>query len=89
MDLAGDGQLDLVRLSGPTPGFYERNHDQNWENFVPFESFPNIDWNDPNLRLVDLTGDGHADILVTENEALTWYPSLAERGFGSSSSTTV
>jgi hypothetical protein len=62
------------------------NHDQRWENFVPFESLPNIDWNDPNMRLVDLTGDGHADILITENEVLRWYPSLAELGFGSSSS---
>lgn len=89
LDLAGDGQLDLVELSGATPGFYERNQDQNWENFVPFESLPNVNWSDPNLRFVDLTGDGHADILVTENEALTWYPSLAERGFGSASSTTA
>lgn len=89
LDLAGDGQLDLVDLSGPTPGFYERNDDQNWEGFVPFESLPNVNWNDPNLRFVDLTGDGHADILVTKNEVLTWYPSLAERGFGSASSTTT
>jgi RHS repeat-associated protein len=89
LDLAGDGQLDLVQLRGSASGFYERNHDQNWESFVPFESLPNVDWNDPNLRFVDLTGDGHADILVTENEALTWYPSLAERGFGSSTSAAV
>jgi RHS repeat-associated protein len=86
IDLAGDGQLDLVELSNGTPGFYERNHDQNWESFVPFKSLPNLNWNDPKLRFVDLTGDGRADILVTENEALTWYPSLAERGFGTSSS---
>ena len=26
MDLAGDGQLDLVEFDGPTPGFYERNY---------------------------------------------------------------
>jgi hypothetical protein len=58
IDLAGDGQLDLVELSNGTPGFYERNHDQNWESFVPFESLPNVNWNDPNLRFVDLTGDG-------------------------------
>src|SRR6185436_13089480 len=25
---------------------------------------------------------GHADILITENEAFTWHPSLAEEGFG-------
>lgn len=84
MDLAGDGQLDLVQISGPVPGFFERNYSQNWENFVPFESIPNVLWNDPNLRLIDLTGDGHADILVTENEVFTWYQSLAEKGFKSS-----
>ena len=84
MDLAGDGQLELVEMSGPVPGFYERTHDRNWENFVPFQSIPNISWNDPNLRLVDLTGDGHADILITENEVFTWYQSLAEKGFESS-----
>ena len=30
-----------------------------------------MNWNDPNMRFVDLTGDGHAGILGTENEALT------------------
>ena len=50
--------------------------------FVPFESVPNLPWNDPNLKFLDLTGDGHADILITENDAFTWYPSLAEEGFG-------
>ncbi len=84
MDLAGNGQLDLVEMSGPVPGFYERTHDENWESFVPFQSIPNISWNDPNLRLVDLTGDGHADILITENEVFTWYQSLAKKGFESS-----
>ncbi|TFH39602.1 MAG: toxin, partial [ANME-2 cluster archaeon] len=82
MDLAGDGQLDLVQLSGPVSGFYERTHDHHWERFTPFISLPNINWNDPNLKFVDLTGDGHADILITEDQAFTWYPSLAETGFG-------
>src|SRR5512135_2929862 len=34
------------------------------------------------MRFVHLTGDGHADILITESEALTWHPALAEKGFG-------
>jgi hypothetical protein len=58
MDLAGDGQLDLVELSGPVSGFYERTPDQHWERFTPFASLPNLDWNDPNLKFLDLTGDG-------------------------------
>lgn len=33
-------------------------------------------------RFVDLDGDGHADILITEQEVFTWYSSLAEAGFG-------
>jgi Salmonella virulence plasmid 65kDa B protein/Insecticide toxin TcdB middle/C-terminal region/Insecticide toxin TcdB middle/N-terminal region len=82
LDLAGDGSLDVVQLERPVSGFFERTEDERWESFVPFESAPNVRWNDPNLRFIDLTGDGHADILITEDEALTWYPSLAEEGFG-------
>ncbi len=82
LDLAGDGQLDLAVFAGLTPGFFERTPDEGWEPFRPFESLPNLAWNDPNLRFVDLDGDGHADILVTEADVFTWHPSLAEEGFG-------
>jgi RHS repeat-associated protein len=82
LDLAGDGQLDVAQFETPVSGFYERTHDERWDSFVPFGSVPNLFWNDPNLKFVDLTGDGHADIFITENDAFTWYPSLAEEGFG-------
>jgi hypothetical protein len=81
LDLAGDGQLDLVDLEAPTPGFYERTDDERWKTFTPFVSLPILNWNSPDLKFVDLTGDGHADILLNEDEALCWYPSQAEAGF--------
>lgn len=81
LDLAGDGQLDLVQLRTQTPGFYERTANEDWEPFKPFVSQLNISWDEPNLRFVDLNGDGHADVLITEHEAITWYPSLGEEGF--------
>jgi hypothetical protein len=82
LDLAGDGQLDLVELDGPTPGFYERTDEKSWSPFRPFDSLPVLDWSDRNQKFVDLTGDGHADILITDHEAFCWHPSLAEAGFG-------
>ncbi|MEG3838645.1 SpvB/TcaC N-terminal domain-containing protein [Microcoleus sp. herbarium14] len=81
LDLAGDGQLDLVTLRSPTPGFYERTHDEDWESFVAFKSLPNLDWDNPNLKFIDLNGDGHSDILITEDDCFVWHPSLAEDGF--------
>ncbi len=82
LDLAGDGQLDIVMLDSPTPGFYERTCDQGWDSFTPFVSFPNLFWREPNLKFVDLTGDGHADIMITGEEVIIWHPSLDEEGFG-------
>ena len=49
---------------------------------APSASCPTSHWDDPNLRFVDLDGDGHADVLITEHDVFTWYPSLAEEGFG-------
>jgi RHS repeat-associated protein len=80
LDLAGDGSLGLVSFSGPTPGFFERT-DGTWEVFRPFRSLPQIAWDDPGVRMVDLTGDGVADVLLTEDDVFTWYPSLGEDGF--------
>jgi RHS repeat-associated protein len=83
-DLAGDGRPDLARFQGPVAGFFEKNDSGDWKNFVAFRTLPNIDWSDPQLRFVDLTGDGLADVLITENSAFTWYLSLGEEGFAPS-----
>jgi hypothetical protein len=82
MDLAGDGNLELVDFSPSSPGFYERGVEVRWAEFRPFQSLPVLNWSDANLRFVDVTGDGIADVLITEDDAFTWYPSLLHEGFG-------
>ena len=82
LDLSGDGQIDLVQFGRPVSGYFERTHSNDWSKFVPFESVPSISVDDPNVKFVDLTGDGHADILISEDEVFVWYPSLGEAGFG-------
>jgi RHS repeat-associated protein len=82
LDLAGDGHLDLAELGAPMAGFYQRTRDRGWRPFRLFGSQPNIAWEDPELRMVDLDGDGLADVLITGDDAFTWYPSFGYEGFG-------
>ncbi|RFS81971.1 sugar-binding protein [Actinomadura spongiicola] len=80
LDLDGDGTLDLVAFDGPVPGFSERA-DGTWTSWRPFGSRPVLDWQDARTRLVDLSGDGLADVLVLGDDDLTWHRSLGEDGF--------
>lgn len=82
MDLAGDGLPDLVTLDGPMPGLYEHDEAEGWQSFRPLISRVNRPMRDPNLRMLDLDGDGHADLLITENDAFVIHLSLGEAGFG-------
>ncbi len=81
LDVDGDGQVDLVDFDPPTPGYLRRNGDK-FDPFRPFRHLPKIDWHDRNLRIVDLDGDGLADVLITEQDVFTWYPSEGESGYG-------
>lgn len=84
MDLAGDGSTDVVVLDGPNPGFYEHDDADGWRQFQVFTRPLNRRINDPNARLLDLTGDGLPDLIVSEDNCYTWYPSLGETGYGPS-----
>ncbi|OAA70033.1 YD repeat-containing protein [Akanthomyces lecanii RCEF 1005] len=83
MDLDGGGKLDFVQMNAPTPGFYKRNLDENsgWDTFRTFESFPNLDMKDKNLKFIDLTGDGIADIVIIDDNELRFYAGLGDVGF--------
>jgi RHS repeat-associated protein len=83
LDIDGSGKVALVELHSQLAGFHQQDDLLGWMGFVPFRSLPNIDWDDPDLRFIDLTGDGRADALITECEVFTWYPSEGTEGFGS------
>ena len=48
--------------------------------FRPFTARLNRDTRDPNLKFVDLDGDGHADVLITEDDAFVWHRLAGGRG---------
>jgi RHS repeat-associated protein len=82
LDLSGDGELDVVSFAHSPVGFFERSEESSWLPFRSFASLPNLDWSNPDLKLIDLTGDGLADILLTEEEVFTVHESLGAAGFG-------
>ena len=80
-DLNGDGNLCAVDFTQPAPGWFEYDPDTGWSPLQLLSTTANIDFNDPNLRFVDLNGDGLSDVLITENQVFTWYPWEVNDGF--------
>ena len=81
LTLGGDGRLDIAELTGSHPGFYKRTEDYDFEPFRPFDALPLIDWENANTKLIDVTGDGLADALTTEDGLFTFHASLGESGY--------
>lgn len=82
IDLDSDGRLELATLVQGTGGYFDRTDEGDWTPFKPFRTFPLVDFTSPNVRLTDLSGDGLADILIMDDQAITWHPSLGDAGFG-------
>ncbi|MDI1435403.1 SpvB/TcaC N-terminal domain-containing protein [Polyangium sorediatum] len=83
LDVGSEGRQCLVELTPEgTSGYHERTLEGGWGPFVPFPSQPNVNWNDPRVRFIDLSGDGLDDILVTTDHVQLWYPSLGKGGWG-------
>ena len=80
-DMGGDGHADLLVHAGTQQGFFETTPAGTWKTFKPYDVVPSFSLSDSNVRLVDLTGDGRSDVLVTEDEAFLWFECLGEKGF--------
>lgn len=80
-ELEGNGVKCMVQYDDELKGFFRLTPDEEWEPLRSFDSFPNIDTLDPNIRSIDLNGDGLADLLVTEENVMRWYPGAGEKGF--------
>ncbi|MDK1377244.1 MULTISPECIES: SpvB/TcaC N-terminal domain-containing protein [unclassified Sinorhizobium] len=82
VDLAGDGLLDVIEYSPHATLMYERSDDRGWRSPKALPQRPAFSLDDPNVRLIDLDGDGRTELLLTEDDCLLWQQGLGEDGFG-------
>lgn len=80
-ELEGNGVKYAVHSTDEPKGFLKLTGDDEWQPFKTFASFPNVDLFDANLRMIDLNGDGIADLLITEEDKFRWYTGNGEQGF--------
>jgi RHS repeat-associated protein len=81
VDLDSDGAKQLASFNSEPAGFFELDDDNEWQRFKHFENMPNINLQDANARMLDLNGDGKADLLITEDNVFTWYESSGRKGY--------
>lgn len=80
-DLEASGQKQVV-VNGPQlGGYYEMGFDDEWKTFRTFSAATNVDFRDPSVKRIDLSGDGRLGIVVAEDEAFVWYASEGKEGF--------
>ncbi|MGD2087635.1 MAG: SpvB/TcaC N-terminal domain-containing protein [Candidatus Aminicenantes bacterium] len=80
-DLEANGQKQVVVNSPGVQGFFELTIDNEWEPFRAFEETANINLQDPNVRTIDLDGDGQPELVVSEDNVFVWYPANGKKGY--------
>jgi RHS repeat-associated protein len=75
LDAEGNGRADLMVIDDTRAGYYPLSFDGKWEErgFVGYQSIPPIDLDAPDVRLVDLDGDGITDALRTGTHFELYY----------------
>ncbi len=80
-DLDANGMRQVVNRSNDLPGYFQLSDEQDWEPFRSFRNNVNIDWSDPYTKMLDLDGDGKADVLLTQDDIFTWFKNEGKDGF--------
>jgi RHS repeat-associated protein len=65
LDANGNGRADLMVTNGQTAGYFPLNYDGTWDqaSFQLYREAPSFNLEDPEVKLVDLDGDGLTDIV--------------------------
>jgi RHS repeat-associated protein len=65
IDADGDGRADLLATTAPFGGYYPMSVSAGWDrkSFQAYAQAPTVSFEDPEVKLLDLDGDGVTDVL--------------------------
>lgn len=82
-DMDGNGTADLITLSELPLGYYINEAGQGWTHRSRFRRAPAFDPDDPEVRLLDLNGDGVVDAIRSSQRMFYLYFNKGDEGWDS------
>lgn len=86
VDLDGDGVVDALR-TGQNFELFFNDPSQGWDRVEtrprgPMEEFPDVSFDNPQVKLADLSGDGLQDIVLIDQRRIDYWPNLGHGRWG-------
>ncbi len=82
-DLEANGSKQIMVNSPSIKGYFELSDDEEWEAFKAFTNELKVDLSDPNVRMLDINGDGKPEVVMSDQGAFWWWANLGKAGYDS------
>lgn len=82
-DLEGEGLKQITINSPGIQGYFGLNDEGQWEPFKSFIHRLEINLADPNVRMLDINGDGKPEVVLADQGAFWWWENLGKEGYSS------
>ncbi len=80
-DLDANGEKQLVVNSGGVQGYFELSDDGEWQPFKSFLKTLNLDLKNPNVRMLDVNGDGKPEVVLSDEGAFWFWENEGKIGY--------
>lgn len=82
-DIESNGGKQLVVISEDLQGYFDLSDEGEWQPFNAFLQKLNLNLADPNVKMLDLNGDGKPEVLLSDQGAFWWWGSKGKIGYDS------
>ncbi|WP_373552050.1 SpvB/TcaC N-terminal domain-containing protein [Haliscomenobacter sp.] len=80
-DLEANGERQVVVNAPGLQGYFELSDEGEWQPFKSFLKTLNLDFNDPNVRMFDVNGDGKPEIVLSDHGAFWYWENAGKIGY--------